>query len=368
MEKSRLDYIDSLRAVAAISIVIFHLRVIAQGAPLPTPDWSQGFVYWVLGAGVPLFFVISAFLLSMLAPSYETNSRPVLSFYIKRFFRIAPLFYFAIFVWSFETRIPLTTQLALNVTFLLNLFSSSQHSVIFAGWTIGVEMAFYLIFPFLNRLTPNLRTKLLALTASLLTSIMMPRIIEWFGIVAEDAQSQYYTLSIMRHLPTFLMGMISFEVVGMLRDTKHSRRTSLVLVGAAATLFYLLIQEWTVLLEPMYYQSLACALLLTAVASTPFPGVNAVSAFLGRISYSIYLFHGLIIIKMGAIFSRIYESGYSDIVCFGLSVLVALSVIIPVSAMTYFVIERPGNLLGRKLLARLSPRVATRLRSPAGFY
>jgi peptidoglycan/LPS O-acetylase OafA/YrhL len=359
MEKNRLDYIDSLRAAAAIGIVIFHLRVIAHGAPLPAPDWSQGFIYWVLGSGVQLFFVISAFLLSMLASSYDKKSRPVLSFYIKRFFRIAPLFYFAIIVWSFEVRIPLTTQLALNVTFLLNLFSSSQQSVIFAGWTIGVEMMFYLIFPYLHRMIPSLPAKLLALMAALLASIVMPVAIEWAGIVAEDGRSEYHMLSIVRHLPTFIMGMIAFDAVIMLRGSKHARLVSTSLVGTAAIIFSLLIQGWTALLEPLYYQSLACAFLLVAVASTSFPGVNAVTAFLGRISYSIYLFHGLIIIKMGTLFSLIYETGYPAAVCFGLAILFALSAIIPVSAATYYLVEQPGNRLGRKLLARLDRRHPT---------
>jgi peptidoglycan/LPS O-acetylase OafA/YrhL len=102
----RLNYIDSLRALAAIGVVIFHLRVIAHQGPLSTPDWSQGFIYWVLGSGVPLFFVISAFLMCMLAEGYEKSPRPVLSFYTKRFFRIAPLFYLVILLWSFEVRIP----------------------------------------------------------------------------------------------------------------------------------------------------------------------------------------------------------------------------------------------------------------------
>jgi peptidoglycan/LPS O-acetylase OafA/YrhL len=358
MEKTRLDYIDSLRALAAIGIVIFHLRVIAQGAPLPTPDWSQGFIYWVLGSGVQLFFVISAFLLSMLASSYEKAPRPIISFYIKRFFRIAPLFYFAIIVWSFETRIPLSTGLLLNVTFLFNIFASSQESVIFAGWTIGVEMLFYAIFPFLWRRLQGLRAKLIALPALIVFYMLVQSFVE-ATTLPPDEKARFLLLTIFRHLPTFLMGMIAYEVFKQIDRRPDRRMIAALLLAGAAGLFSLVIAEKSFLIDAVYWQSAACAMALLAFALTPVPGVNSVTAFLGKISYSIYLFHGLIIIKMGPAFQQIYGLGYPAAISFGLAVLLALAAIIPASAATYYLVERPGNQLGQRIVALIRKRAAS---------
>jgi peptidoglycan/LPS O-acetylase OafA/YrhL len=361
MDQRRLDYIDSLRALAAIGIIIFHLRVIAIGGVLPTPDWSQGFIYWVLGSGVTLFFVLSAYLLSMLAPSYERSSNPILTFYIKRLFRIAPLFFFVIIIWA-DGHIPLSTKFLLNMTFLFNLFPSSQDSLIFAGWTIGVEMLFYLIFPFLFRALPSLLSKLGALLASILLFIIVQRHIQSTTLIDPVLKERYQLLTIFRHLPTFLIGMIAFDVFQRLKNLQYSGLIALLFVGGTISIFYAIVTGNTFLVETQYWQSIACAMLLVAFGLCPMPGVNAATAFIGKISYSIYLLHGFVIVKMGIIFSHIYDLGLPNLVCFGLAILLALAVIVPVSAITYYLIEWPGNFIGRKVVAMVERRSAERLR------
>jgi peptidoglycan/LPS O-acetylase OafA/YrhL len=78
----------------------------------------------------------------------------LLSYGVSRFFRIAPLFYLlvlATWLYAFR-RFGIRhgwDEIALSVTFLFNLVPGCETGVVRASWTVGVEMLFYLVFPFL---------------------------------------------------------------------------------------------------------------------------------------------------------------------------------------------------------------------------
>ena len=82
-----LPGIHGLRALAALSIVLFH-----QSYALTTPAFAS-VVQHYFGLGVTLFFVLSAFALSH--ATYGRMSEPnwVRDYAVRRYFRIAPLFY-----------------------------------------------------------------------------------------------------------------------------------------------------------------------------------------------------------------------------------------------------------------------------------
>jgi peptidoglycan/LPS O-acetylase OafA/YrhL len=364
MNRGRFDYIDTLRAVAAISIVLFHMRSITIGGPLPIPSWLQSFVVHVCGAGVPLFFVISAFLLSMLMPTYEGSARPVMAFYIKRLCRIAPLFYFVIVLWSlrwlyYGAALPSPEDILLNVTFVFNLVPHAADSLAFAGWTIGVEMLFYLIFPALYRLLPNLNAKITALIFSIPLADLVATMIAHSGMdpVVLD---RYRLLTFFHHLPLFFMGMAAFDVYELLRKRSDAPQIGLVLIATSTVIFAAIIAGQTTLIGPQYWQGSACALALLAFSVLSIPGVNKATAFLGRISYSIYLLHGLIIRTMGDVFHPLYGIGLPDFVSFALACAFAMAVIIPISWLTFVLVEEPGNALGRRMVRMLGKREAPR--------
>ena len=53
MIQHRLAYIDCLRALAAVGIVVFHVRVIAAGGPLPVTDGWPNAIDQICGSGRP---------------------------------------------------------------------------------------------------------------------------------------------------------------------------------------------------------------------------------------------------------------------------------------------------------------------------
>ena len=76
----------------------------------------------------------------------------VAAFYIRRFFRIGPLFYFMILAYVVRGHTIYSVSYSPvhvieNALYLFNFVPDRQSGIVWASWTIGVEMIFYLIFP-----------------------------------------------------------------------------------------------------------------------------------------------------------------------------------------------------------------------------
>jgi len=98
---NRLPFIDALRGLAIFGVFIVHSSQSIDGLPRWLSSLaSQG------ARGVQLFFVISAFTLFLsLSTRRKNEKRPTLNFFIRRFFRIAPLFYAALLSFNEFTRL-----------------------------------------------------------------------------------------------------------------------------------------------------------------------------------------------------------------------------------------------------------------------
>ena len=141
----KLRSIQMLRGIAALSVFVFHLIGIGDRytpvalKPLVTP----------LQAGVDLFFVISGF---VMAYSVRNLSGPsdALVFIVRRIWRIAPLLYVlsAAFIGlAFFYGLPMDGARIANCFTILPLAHSpfDQQYALPPAWTLGFEMAFYLI-------------------------------------------------------------------------------------------------------------------------------------------------------------------------------------------------------------------------------
>jgi peptidoglycan/LPS O-acetylase OafA/YrhL len=144
---SRLPGLDTLRAVAIVAVMLYHLEGYLPSSMIPVAQFG-----WM---GVDLFFVLSGYLIgSQLLKPYSSGDRPsIWTFYRRRAYRILPAYfvvlwiYFAIPAWRESAALPPLWQF---LTFTVNLLfvDFSQHAFSHV-WSLCVEEHFYLVLPLL---------------------------------------------------------------------------------------------------------------------------------------------------------------------------------------------------------------------------
>lgn len=144
----RLLELDGIRGLAVFIVFLSHTSGRSQAAT----NWLE--FHGVGLIGVYIFFVLSGFLLTtnLLYEKEKYGFISLKNFYIRRFFRIAPLYYFVIsmvFLRQF-----MTGEVNDSYLHIQNGFSGFLRHLLFIQgdsvfWTIPTEVAFYMILPFI---------------------------------------------------------------------------------------------------------------------------------------------------------------------------------------------------------------------------
>jgi peptidoglycan/LPS O-acetylase OafA/YrhL len=364
----RLDFLDALRGLAAAYVVVYHMILISN-PNLVVPAWAH-LVAMNGGAGVTLFFVISSFSLFYTMPMRERERWPWLSYALHRFFRIAPLFY----VWIvltiirdhivFEATHPWWMILA-SGSFLFNLLPAQQEGFVWASWTIGVEMLFYVVFPFVYLRTKNVWQAISFLLASMLVWWTCDLVLSYLNFSPEVLAS-YRQWFFPKFLPEFAFGAIAFFIIQKALPWSHERPEMSSSVGMmlllAAAFLYLSVLKGTGyfgLPDPRYANALCCLVVVIALALRSAKLlVNRLTRLMGEISYSLYLNHPTLVFLLGPVYKRIYAHAGNLTIAFVACCLLTYAVLIPLSMFTYKFIERPGVKLGKRCYAWIERRYA----------
>lgn len=298
----RLAGLEVLRGLAASGIVLFHLHAIY----LPVPEGWIRDVVKSLSAAVPLFFALSAFSLLFGYADRLGSTADLVRFYTRRAFRILPLFYallaFQLLRELYQTHWISLSTLVVNLLFLFPFFPGQHESLVWAGWSLGVEWLFYLIFPLMVLLARSVRASAWALLLFWIANIAVARVSDSAGLVAS-----YRSMSLPANLLYFLSGTLAYAL--LLRARRHGQDTPLPRwvgersgLALLASLLLLALLKWAV---PASWQALlpwsgisAMVILLwvlLAHAGLPRwmsrPGMQT----LGAISYGTYLIHPVVL-------------------------------------------------------------------------
>ncbi|WP_439358071.1 acyltransferase family protein [Bradyrhizobium sp. DASA03007] len=148
----RLHTLDLLRGLAIAGVMAIHVS-----QSFPSHIGAVDFAFTCGWTGVNVFYFVSAMTMCLMW-TQRTETNPARKFHIRRFLRIAPLFWLAIPVYLLVNGTgpsanapngigPL--QVALTATFLHGFWPDSVNSVVPGDWSIAAEMTFYLVFPLL---------------------------------------------------------------------------------------------------------------------------------------------------------------------------------------------------------------------------
>ena len=361
-----LSQIDALRGWAILLVFFFHAWGISGGSAGSEP--SLWFSYVAAGrTGVTLFFVISGFLLSIpwLRAMQSSNvAMPSLkNYYAARVLRIVPLYYLAVFMACVVSGSWGTGFKAFTFQFVG--FEIFPFSVVW--WTLVTEVQFYLVLPLLIWLLASSGKSRLFL---LLVLIL------WGGVYitqvlnnpsGEKIGSYLLTKSLFGRLPAFLLGMLAAWAFLGVRALPIFQANWVRVLGAVIILLALFLNgvvlRHTVLLgewksesnwheHHIYEAILWSVVLLVLVLTRPlFYRViaNSVLAVVGKLSYSLYLWH------VPILFYVIYPTkerigvGFSESVLAYLLAFAALLLSLVASLLTYRFIELPGLNVKRRL-------------------
>ncbi len=352
-EIQHLAYIDSLRGIAILIVIVVHAAQIVFHPGLFATILSKG------AYGVQLFFIVSALTLFL---SYEQRQPLEIKnvdkfFFIRRFLRIAPAFYLATILYTlaffFKNHILTGSfgsinwlELLIFCSFLGVIYPSSMYQLPFGGWTVQVEMFFYFFIPFLFKVISSTKKAFWFFILSWLGYIGLGSI---FGSDSMYDHSAY--LLFPSQIPVFALGILLFHVI---RDrTFIITRPLLVSLELVVYLGIALVlaKKFIFLSEPILVSIFFAGLVLLMSKATLPLLQNKITAFYGKISYSLYLWHFIIILFFWYIY-RVSSHFWGAPQLIAFIVIYVSTVVIGggVSWVSYMYLEKPGINLGRRII------------------
>jgi len=346
-EVERLGWLDVIRGLAVASTALMHLLEESSdtASRLGREVMSPGIF------GIVLFFLVSGFVI----PLTLERRGSLGAFAIARVFRLYPLYWFSL--------LSLMLLVALGVATLDSEFSSflpgafwwnitmvqswvGQPDAIGLYWTLGFELAFYAACALLFDMRLLRKTDRIVALGAVYVLVR--------GVIAPLAGRGYHYFPAEFWALTFPVGTLWYR--SWSRSMSWTRAAATTGLLAATILASYLVtwvfsgysqqapagynpRSWIVPYSSLGATGLAYATFIVLVVTGAGSRLRFLK-WLGRISYSVYLMHGLLL-RVPLPVSR------------SLEFVIRLVVILPLSALTYRFIEAPSIAWGRALTRRL---------------
>lgn len=322
----RFQNLETLRAVAAISVLLGHAYALGpDGVPLASAT-LHGSLLASSTAGVWLFFALSGFVISRPFVRALLSGEPLpgwSSYLVRRAARIFPLYWLAlvIAVLTLGTRGASWWELGFQVGLLHNLVPGRQGEIVFAAWTLTLEVLFYAFVPAVAVLIRRRSSG--PVTSAQLTRLVLAA---WaasvafalVGALVHDADGepslflrQVFPAVLAAFCPGILLAVAEASEDGaarrLLDRVRDHRSSAAALVGAllvagVATAWVEpgssveAVRRWLVVLT-LGRQVFVVAfgvLLAVTITTLDWRGTAArLGAWLGQLSYGIYLLHAV---------------------------------------------------------------------------
>ena len=367
----RFPLFDSLRAIAAGTVLLFHVGFVLEGFQHPT----FGRYFAQLNVGVAIFFVISGFLLYR--PFAQARSdrvpSPALGPYaVRRAFRILPAFWVALTgaaIWLDDPDV--FDRPFIYYGLLQNYDVDTLSRALGHAWTLSVEITFYAFLPLLalalRRIRVSTMRGFLVSEAGVL-ALMFGTALVWRLTQTQTRNGFIWFTPEVASLPAFLdhfalgmgLAVASVGLAGRVRRPAVVRlveRVPVVPWTAALVLYVVMCNvghgfadadgETT---RHLLRGAIAVLLLSPAVFGhelrTPLRRVMAWPPLLwiGVISYSLYLWHPVVARKIGGT-SLDENLGWVP------SAAAQIVACVAVAAVSYYLIERPALRLSKRLVS-----------------
>lgn len=343
-KNERVEALDYLRGVMALSIMIYHYVCGTIGDPDGNTVLGRLGIY-----GVSLFYIISGASLFLAYRDSSWGLNKVVVFWKKRLLRLTPIYWvacigFLLLLWrnySVET-----VLLNLSMTFG---FLGYTKGIPAGSWSIGNEVCFYLAFPLII-VCARRWTALLALMFISLASYIYFA----FSLLGTDKSlaEQWFTyIHPFNQIFLFIVGVaLSKLSLSMQRSRLTNLLSVLILIVAASGMFFYndtpemiqLVTGYDRLVFTLFSIVATIACLRLALSGTNF--IERWLKHLGEMSYSIYMLHSVTFFYVQKFIPKSVSVGMP---LFYVAMLVSVPLTLYLASLSYKHIETPFVRLGK---------------------
>lgn len=361
---NRIGSLESLRGLLALWVVIGHA---VRYCGYKDADLGVFGVFAKNGLAVDVFIILSGFVIFFLL---DKTRDAYLPFIVKRWFRLAPIYLFVLIVSVilidqnviFLRDFPFSNQLILNRIAIANdsqhyywsqiaahivmlhgliadsILPNSQYAFVGQAWSISVEWQFYLVAPLLFAMVVGEEWRKLTVT---LTGICLLRAMNYGGEGNAINQAGY-----------FITGIGCYYIWKNIERIRINERLIEALTMLMVCLIYMLINRCGSLMLWM----LVFSSVLADKCQSHTPAQKIVSSvlanrfllWLGKISYSVYMVHMLVIFAFAKLILYVDPSIARGMFMATLVPSVIVGTVC-VSVLSYWLIEKPAMDLGSRI-------------------
>jgi peptidoglycan/LPS O-acetylase OafA/YrhL len=312
INSDKYKWVNALRGYAILLVILIHSSQSFRVSNIGKILCDNG------DLGVQLFFILSSFTL------FNSYSKRILrekesvnrNFFIRRFFRIAPYYYIAGLIYVFfkivikHNEVNIKNLIA-NYTFTNGIYLPGINDIPPGGWSVGIEMLFYLMIPLLFKYIKSLKKAILFFLFSMMVSIIinhcfLENTLQFLNSIFGRINSWALYFWLPNQLPVFILGIIMYYIN---KNIVYSLKSGQIMLVASVVFFisfsFLEFNE-----EYPYYfikREYVFGLIFVLFGIGTYTTnnkliINSCIEKIGTVSFSMYLNHFLIITIFGYVF------------------------------------------------------------------
>lgn len=309
-DKIYLPGLNGIRAIAAMAVVITHINNRFEYYGIPNAPLLDLASY-----GVTIFFTLSGFLITflLLKELEKTNTIDVKKFYMRRVYRIWPLYYVYLIIvvflngisniqWPILFYFLMIPNLKNSFVGIINTVVGDKVMTFMVGhyWSLGVEEQFYALWPLIVRKTKNLFLFLILFPLAFIVLKLMLRIFH-----------AHYNILVFVNYTRF--GCLVIGGLGAYLYYKNSSKVQILYnkwIEILAWLFFIIVASNKFHITSIIDHEIISVFTLIIIfnqINNPKKVIsleNKLFDFLGKISYGLYVYNPLVIYLMSKVFDH----------------------------------------------------------------
>lgn len=359
--RQRFEFIDALRGFAILGVMLTHVGSTVHFSGLMRRVTDLG------GFGVQLFFVVSAFTIFLTyRRAIATERSPTVNFFIRRLFRIVPIYWLGIILYTAVYGLgprgwksgPELWHYPFHLTLTNIWVPTASNSVVPGGWSISVEVMFYLTAPLWIMLVRNLKGAILFTAIAAVVGLGAAYALQVHVPIEQlsyEESRRFWRQSVPSQMAIFGLGMILFYVFKDLQLRERLKGRGALIGLAASSAAVVALRFFGLIALPTHF-IYAVAFLLAAIVLMEHRVpviVNPITRWIGTVSYSSYILHFLVLKQLTLLLPL---GGLSDVKQFFMLAPLTIAITLPAAYLSYLWIEKPTSQAARRLIAYLESR------------